>query len=148
MKINLEMANKLNIKATQGQDLKGKLLADDSKRNIDFERNLYPYSYFWTHGFRVTNWHSSQTCSTPAAGHQRTTTQQNIMGGNKAGKENRGMGVDKLKLVNKLYYLVNTYISRSNASAIAGTFSLGHYLKADAPHDLASRRVASIHVEQ
>ena len=40
MKLNLEMYKKLNLKATQGQDPKVKILADNAKRKAAFESNL------------------------------------------------------------------------------------------------------------
>ena len=46
MKLKLEMAKKLNIKAAQGQDPEVKLLEDKAKRKAAFERNLEPDSYF------------------------------------------------------------------------------------------------------
>ena len=57
-------------------------------------------------------------------------------------------GVDKLKLVNNLYSILNSYTSRINASLIADTGASGYYLKADAPHNLASWPVATIQVKQ
>ena len=116
MKINVEMAKALNLKATKGQDPEGTLLADNAKRKSAFERNLDSTGYFWTHGFRVTKRHGRKTCSTPEAGHQRMSTRKNIMEGSKAGKWHSGMGVDKLKLVNNLCYIVNQSTSRSNTS--------------------------------
>ena len=59
MKINLDMDKKLNIKATQVQDPKGKILEYKAKIKAAFERNLDPTGYCWTHGFRVTKWHRS-----------------------------------------------------------------------------------------
>ena len=58
------------------------------------------------------------------------------------------MGVDTLKLVHNLYSVVNTSPSRSNASALADTGASGHYLKSEAPHELASRPVAPIQAKQ
>ena len=58
------------------------------------------------------------------------------------------MVVDKLKLLNNLYYVVNPYTSHSNASAIADTGASGHYLKAEALRDLVSQPVAPIQVKQ
>ena len=86
MKINLGVDKKLNIQSAQGKDPKGNMLENKSNRKATFERNLYPIGYCWTHGFRVTKQHSSQTCSKPAAGHQNTATRQNILGGSEAGK--------------------------------------------------------------
>ena len=52
--------------------------------------------------------------------------------------------MDRLKILNNLYSVVNPYTYRSNPSAIADTGALGHYMKADAPHELAPRPVATI----
>ena len=52
--------------------------------------------------------------------------------------------MEKLKLVNNLYYILHPSKYRSNASTIYDTCASGHYLKADAPHDLAIRKVAPI----
>ena len=56
--------------------------------------------------------------------------------------------MDKLKLLNNLYSIVNPYTSYSNASAIADTGASGHYLKAEALRDLVSQPVAPIQVKQ
>ena len=58
------------------------------------------------------------------------------------------MAVDKLKLVNNLYSVVNTYTYPSNSPLIADKGASGHYLKANAPHDLASRPVAPVQVKE
>ena len=76
MKLNLDMGKKLNPKATKGQYPEVKMMADKSKRKSAFLSNLYPDGYCWTHGFRVTNNYSSQTCSTPAEDHQGTASQR------------------------------------------------------------------------
>ena len=86
MKINLDMAKKLNLKATQGQESENKILVEKSIKKAAFERNLDSNIYCWTHGFKVTKGHSSQTCLLPATGHQRTASRKYIMGVRKAGK--------------------------------------------------------------
>ena len=47
--------------------------------------DLSSKSYCWTHGFRVSRKHNSQTCKKPAEGHQRDATATNRMGGSTAG---------------------------------------------------------------
>ena len=76
MKLNLEMAKTLNLKATQVQYPEDKRLKETARRKTAFERNLYPDGYCWTNGFRVTKRHSSQACSTAAAGHKRTASRK------------------------------------------------------------------------
>ena len=55
-----------------------------------------------------------------------------------------GMGMAKLKLINKLYSILPPSTSRSNESYTADTGVSGHFLKADAPNDIAIRPVAPI----
>ena len=76
MKINLEMAKKLNINATQAQDPEYTSLAEKASKKSVFESNLDPKGYCCTHGFRATKRHRIQTCSTPAAGHQKTASRK------------------------------------------------------------------------
>jgi hypothetical protein len=45
-------------------------------------------SYCWSHGFRVANNHTSQSCKNQRAGHQTSATKDDIMGGSTAGKSN------------------------------------------------------------
>ena len=59
-----------------------------------------------------------------------------------------GDGYGKIKLLNKLYYLIPPYTYRSKPSDISDTGASGHYLKADAPHDIEICPVAPIKVKQ
>ena len=56
--------------------------------------------------------------------------------------------MEKIKILNNLYSLVPTYKSHSNTSAISDTGASGHYLKANAPHDIAMQLLAPIQVRQ
>ena len=76
MKINLDMAKNLNLKAVQAQELEDKRLKEIARKKSAFERNLELDIYLWMHGFRVTKTHISQTCLSPSAGHQRTASQK------------------------------------------------------------------------
>ena len=58
------------------------------------------------------------------------------------------MRVDKIKLVNNLYYIINPSTYCSNASEISDKGASGDYLKAEAPRELASITVAPIQVKQ
>ena len=84
MKINLEMAKKLNFKVTQNPE--DKKLVDKAKNKASFESSLHSKGYCWTHRYRFTKLHSSQTCSAPAADHQRQAIQKYIIVGSEAGK--------------------------------------------------------------
>ena len=58
------------------------------------------------------------------------------------------MGVDKLKLVNNLYSVVNPSSSRNDESGIDDTGASGNYLKADVSHEFASWPVVPIQEKQ
>ena len=92
MKLNLYKAKKINLKATQGKYPEVKTLAEKAKRKAAFERSLDLDGYCWTHRFRVTKWYSSQTCSTPAAGHQRTESRKISWGGARQENDTAGWG--------------------------------------------------------
>ena len=76
MIINLDMAKKLKIKATQAQDPEDKRMAEKSRKKSNFESKLDLDGYCWTHRLRVTNRNIRQTCSTPVAGNQRTASRK------------------------------------------------------------------------
>ena len=46
----------------------------------------FPGNYCWTHGHRVSQTHTSATCSGKAAGHQDMATASNTMGGSEKNK--------------------------------------------------------------
>ena len=58
------------------------------------------------------------------------------------------MRVDKIKLVNNLYSIINPSTYCSNASEISDKGASGDYLKAEAPRELASLTVAPIQLKQ
>ena len=93
--INLEMANKLNIKAMYTPEYKK--LVETAKKKAAFERNLDIKGNCWKHGYRVIKLHISKTCNDKVAAHQRQAKRQNIMVGSEDGKLHMGMGI---KIVN------------------------------------------------
>ena len=46
----------------------------------------FPGNYCWTHGHRVSQTHTSETCGTKALGHQDAATAANTMGSIKKDK--------------------------------------------------------------
>ena len=56
--------------------------------------------------------------------------------------------MENIKLINILYYLLPTYISHRNTSSLSDTGASGHYLKANAPRNIAIQPVAPIKVNQ
>jgi hypothetical protein len=49
--------------------------------------NPSPNNYCWTHGYKVSNTHTSLSCIFPKQGHKREATRADNMGGSQANKE-------------------------------------------------------------
>jgi hypothetical protein len=49
--------------------------------------NPSPNNYFWTHGYKVANNHTSFSCNFPKQVHKRESTRTDNMGGSQANKE-------------------------------------------------------------
>jgi hypothetical protein len=49
--------------------------------------NPSPNNYFWTHGYKVANTHTSLSFNLPKQGHTREATRTDNMGGSQANKE-------------------------------------------------------------
>jgi hypothetical protein len=78
---NSELAEQLRTALTDISSLKNLVL------NKQPHKPRKPHnSYCWTHGFRIADGHTSQSCKNQRAGHQISTTKDNIMGGSTAGQ--------------------------------------------------------------
>jgi hypothetical protein len=49
--------------------------------------NTSPNNYFWTHGYKAGNTHTSLTCKLPKPGHKKEATRADNMGGSHSNKE-------------------------------------------------------------
>jgi hypothetical protein len=83
----------LDTNAILAQKLGDKIKPNDDKRGgrqrlsrAEWEANLDPEGYCWTHGYRVQHGHNSQNCGGKLEGHQTTATRTNIQGGSVRGK--------------------------------------------------------------
>jgi hypothetical protein len=80
---NSELAEQLRTALTDISSLKNMVL------NKQPRKPRKPHnSYCWTHGFRVADDHTSQSCKNQQAGHQSSATKDNTMGGSTAGQTN------------------------------------------------------------
>jgi len=52
----------------------------------EWEANLDPLGYCWSHGYKVQNGHTSANCGGKLEGHQRTATRNDTKGGSEKGK--------------------------------------------------------------
>ena len=74
MKINPEMAKKINFNAIHNPEYKQML--NKVKRKATFESNFDSKAYCWTHEYRVDKRHSSQIRNAPVADHQRQASRK------------------------------------------------------------------------
>ena len=82
---NNDLANKLTAALA---DIKS-LQQDANNRNKSNPNNPHRNkntSYCWTHGYKVSRIHTSETCRQPADGHQKAANRGNLMGGSTAGQ--------------------------------------------------------------
>jgi hypothetical protein len=79
---NNDLAHKLTAALA---DIKA-LQQNATNRNKHDPKRTKNTSYCWTHGFKVSRIHTSESCQNPAEGHQKTADRNNLMGGNTAGQ--------------------------------------------------------------
>jgi hypothetical protein len=84
---NARLAKQLKDKASELRDIKD--LLNKERNEIRGQRNFNPYpnNYFWTHGYKVANTHSSLSCNFLKQGHKRESTRADNMGGSQANKK-------------------------------------------------------------
>lgn len=80
---NENLSQQLKEAMQEIKDLKA-LVAKGKRTPTMYRKNN---NYCWTHGYRVTENHTSATCNKPAEGHKKEATRANTMGGNQRGKE-------------------------------------------------------------
>jgi hypothetical protein len=79
---NNDLASKLTAAMA---DIKALQLTANNRNQPNPHRNKNT-SYCWTHGFKVSRIHTSESCQHPAEGHQKAATRGNLMGGSTLGQ--------------------------------------------------------------
>jgi hypothetical protein len=84
---NARLVKQLEDNSTELRELKALIKKEIVEKCGQQSFNPSPNNYFWTHGYKVGNTHTSLTCKLPKLGHKREATRADNMGGSQANKE-------------------------------------------------------------
>jgi hypothetical protein len=84
---NARLAKQLEDNSNELRELKALIKKERTEKRGQRSFNPSPYTYFWTHGYKVAKTHTSLSCNFPEQGHKREATRANNMGGSQANKE-------------------------------------------------------------
>jgi hypothetical protein len=84
---NARLVKQLEDNSKELQELNALIKKERVKRRGQRSFNLSPNIFFWTHGYKVGNTHTSLSCNLPKQGHKREATRANNMGDSQANKE-------------------------------------------------------------
>jgi hypothetical protein len=84
---NALLAKQLEDNASELRELKALLKKERTERRGQRTFNPSPSNYFWMHGYKVANTHTSLSCNFPNQGHKREVTRADNMGGSQANKK-------------------------------------------------------------
>jgi hypothetical protein len=84
---NARLVKKLEDSLNELRELKALIKKERFEKCGQRSFNPSPNNFFWTHGYKVTNTHTSLSCNFPKQGHKREATRTDNMGGRQANKE-------------------------------------------------------------
>jgi hypothetical protein len=84
---NARLAKQLEDNSNELRELKALLKKERTERRGHRSYNPSQNNYFWTHGHKVANTHTSLSCNFPKQGHKREATRTDNMGSSQANKE-------------------------------------------------------------
>jgi hypothetical protein len=84
---NSRLARKLEDRSNELKEIKALLKKERSERKGKGTFNPSPDNYFWTHGYKVADSHTIQSCNYPKHGHKREATKADNMGGSQSNRE-------------------------------------------------------------
>jgi hypothetical protein len=84
---NSLIAKQLEENSNELRELKALIKKERTERRGHRSFNPSPNNYCWTHGYKVTNTHTSLSCNSTKQGHKREATRADTMGGSQANKE-------------------------------------------------------------
>jgi hypothetical protein len=84
---NARLARQLEDNSNELRELKALIKKERIKRRGQHSFNPSPKKYCWTHGYKVSNTHTSLSCNFPNHGHKREATRADTRGGSQANKE-------------------------------------------------------------
>jgi hypothetical protein len=84
---NAHLVKQLEDNSNELRELKALIKKEIFENRGQRSFNPSPNNYFWTHGYKVANTHTSFSCNFPKQGHKREATRRDNMGGSQANKE-------------------------------------------------------------
>jgi hypothetical protein len=84
---NARLVKQLQDNSNELRELKALIKKERVEKRGQRSLNPSPNNYFWTHGYKVGNTHTSLSCNFPKQGHKREATRADNMGGSQANKE-------------------------------------------------------------
>jgi hypothetical protein len=84
---NAPLVKQLEDNSKELRELKALIKKERTENRGQRSFNPSLSNYFWTHGYKVGNTHTSLTCKLPKPGHKKEATRADNMGGNQANKE-------------------------------------------------------------
>jgi hypothetical protein len=84
---NARLVKQLEDNSNELRELKALIEKEILEKRGQHSFNPSPKNYFWTHGYKVANNHTSLSCNFPKQGHKRETTRTDNMGGSQANKD-------------------------------------------------------------
>jgi hypothetical protein len=84
---NARLVKQLEDNSNELRELKALIKKERFEKQGQRSFNPSPHNYCWTHGYKVTNTHTSLSCNFPKQGHKREATRTDNMGGSQANKE-------------------------------------------------------------
>jgi hypothetical protein len=84
---NARLGKQLEDNSNELRELKSLIKKEITGKRDQRSFNPSPNNYCWTHGYKVTNTHTSLSCNFPKQGHKREATRAYNMGGIQANKE-------------------------------------------------------------
>jgi hypothetical protein len=84
---NARLIKQLEDNSNELRELKALIKKEIFEKRGQRSFNPSPKNYCWTHGYKVSNIHTSLSCNLPKQGHKREATRTDNMGGSQANKE-------------------------------------------------------------
>jgi hypothetical protein len=84
---NARLVKQLEDNSNELRELKALIKKERFEKRGQLSFNPSPNNYCWTHGYTVSNTHTSLSCNFPKQGHKREATRVDSMGGSQANKE-------------------------------------------------------------
>jgi hypothetical protein len=84
---NARLVKQVEDNSNELRELKALIKKERTEERGQLSFNPFPNNYCWTHGYKVSNTHTSLSCNFPKPGHIRESARVDNIGGSQANKE-------------------------------------------------------------